>query len=223
LASRVVVLAAHIAAVPHNVATLVIAAVLIIAAVLVLVAALMVAAPAGAGPLDTPGYAKAFTCSACHGPAGQSPSDAMPIIAGMAPAYFKKAIGDYASGRRPSPEMEPYAKMVTELGVDEVAGYFAAQPRRPTAVKADAAAVARGKTAATQCGGCHGADGRGDADKLVPDLRGQPPGYLRTQMLLFKVDKRSPGDEQLKALKAVMRTIPDETFTDLAAYYSTVK
>jgi cytochrome c553 len=147
----------------------------------------------------------------------------MPIIAGMAPGYFKKAIEDYASGRRVSTEMEPYAKMVRELGVDDVAAYFSAQPRRPTEVKADPAAVGRGKAAAQQCGGCHGADGAGDAAKLIPDLRGQPPGYLRSQMLLFKADKRSPGDEPLKALKAVMRTIPDETFTDLAAYYSTLK
>jgi cytochrome c553 len=204
-------------------ATLVIVAVLVVAATLVIAAALSTAAPAGAGPVDTPGYAKAFTCSACHGDAGQSLSDAMPIIAGIAPAYFKKAIADYASGRRVSTEMEPYAKMVTELGVDDVAGYFAAQPRRPTAVKVDAAAVARGKTASTACASCHGADGGGDAAKLVPDLRGQPPGYLRTQMLLFKAEKRSPGDEQLKAVKAVMRTISDETFTDLAAYYSTLK
>jgi len=193
------------------------------AGVALVIPALSMPAPAGAGPLDAPGYAKAFTCSACHGPAGQSPSDAMPIIAGIAPGYFKKAIEDYASGRRVSAEMEPYAKMVRELGVEDVAGYFAAQPRRPTEVKSDLAAVARGKAAAPQCGGCHGADGAGDAAKLVPDLRGQPPGYLRSQMLLFKAEKRSPGDEPLKAMKVIMRTIPDETLTDLAAYYSTLK
>ena len=193
------------------------------AGVVLVIPALSMPAPAGAGPLDAPGYAKAFTCSACHGPAGQSPSDAMPIIAGIAPGYFKKAIEDYASGRRVSAEMEPYAKMVRELGVEDVAGYFAAQPRRPTEVKSDLAAVARGKAAAQQCGGCHGADGAGDAAKLVPDLRGQPPGYLRSQMLLFKAEKRSPGDEPLKAMKVIMRTIPDETLTDLAAYYSTLK
>jgi cytochrome c553 len=39
-------------------------------------------------------------------------------------------------------------------------------------------------------------------------------------MLLFKEDRRSPGDERLKALKALMKTIPDQTFADLAAYFS---
>jgi cytochrome c553 len=39
-------------------------------------------------------------------------------------------------------------------------------------------------------------------------------------MLLFKQNRRSPGDEALKAMKALMATISDETFGDLAAYYS---
>ena len=41
--------------------------------VLTLAAALLgLAGSAAAGPLDHPGYAKALTCSACHGFAGNS-------------------------------------------------------------------------------------------------------------------------------------------------------
>lgn len=188
-----------------------------------LLLALAIVAPVTAGPLDGPGYVKAFTCSACHGFAGNSRSDAMPILAGMPPAYFKKAIQDFASGRRVSAEMEPYAKMVLHLGVDDVAAYFAGQPREPSPVKVDPAAVARGQAASAPCAGCHGAEGKGDAAKLVPDLTGQPPRYLRQQMILFKLDRRSPGDDRLKPVKAMMRAIPDETFADLAAYYSSVR
>ena len=184
---------------------------------------LMAAGSAFAGPLDTPGATKALTCSACHGLNGLSVSNTMPILAGIAPGYFKKAIEDYAAGKRPSPEMEPYAKAVKALGVDEVAGYFAAQKKEPTPIRADAAAAERGKAAAAQCALCHGPDGRGDPAKLIPDLRGQPPGYLKSQMLLFKADKRSPGDPGLKALKALMATIPDQVFDDLAAYFSSVR
>jgi cytochrome c553 len=176
-----------------------------------------------AGSPAGPGEPTALVCSACHGPAGQSPSDAMPILAGMAPAYFKKAIADYAAGRRPSAEMEPYAKMTTHFGVDEIAAYFAAQKRQPTPVKTDRAAAARGRTAAAQCAACHGANGRGDPAKLVPDLTGQPPGYLWNQMLLFKQDQRSPGDPALATQKALMRTLSDEALADLAAYYSSLR
>jgi cytochrome c553 len=147
----------------------------------------------------------------------------MPILAGMAPWYFKKAIQDYAAGKRPSPEMEPYSKMVVQFGVDEIAAYFAGQARTPSPVKLDAAAVERGRAAAAQCTVCHGVSGKGDASKGVPDLTGQPPGYLRNQMLLFKTERRSPGDDTLKAMKALMKTIPDEQFGDLAAYWSSVR
>ena len=179
--------------------------------------------PAAAGPLDGPGAQKALVCSACHGFAGQSRGDTVPILAGTDAAYFKKAIADYASGRRPSPEMEPYAKMVTHFGVDDIAGYFAAQKRQPTPIKVDAAAVTRGKTAAAQCAVCHGADGKGDRAKLIPDLTGQPPGYLRNQLLLFKQDQRSPGDAQLKAVKLLIQTLPEDTIADLAAYFSSLR
>ena len=40
-------------------------------------------------------------------------------------------------------------------------------------------------------------------------------------MILFKQDRRNPGDPSLSAIKALMKGIPDPTFEDLAAYYST--
>ena len=182
--------------------------------------AVVLAGSASAGPLDHPGYAKSATCSACHGFAGASRSDAMPILAGMEAAYLKKALQDYASGKRVSAEMEPFAKQAAALGLDDVVAYFSSQKRVATPITVDPAAAGRGQKASTPCAGCHGAQGKGDASKQIPDLTGQPPGYLRNQMLLFKADRRSPGDEQLKAVKALMKTIPDETLADLAAYYS---
>jgi cytochrome c553 len=181
------------------------------------------AAPAGAGPLDNPGFAKSLTCSACHGADGNSRSDSMPIIAGMDAAYFKKQIDAYATGKRPSPEMEPFAKMVQVLGVDQVATYFREQKMRPSPVAVDAAAVARGRAAAAACAACHGPDGKGNPAMLGPALAGQPPGYLREQMLLFKQDKRNPGDAALTQVKQLMATIPDAAFADLAAYYSSLR
>ena len=175
-----------------------------------------------AGPLD-PGYPKAFSCSACHGFDGASPSDTVPVLAGMQPWYMKKAIQDYAAGKRPAAEMEPYAKMVLQLGVDDVAAYFGRQKKQPSPVRLDPAAVERGKAASRQCVICHGQDGKGEKAKGIPDLTGQPPGYLRNQVLLFKTDRRSPGDDVVKAAKAIMKTIPDEQVGDLAAYYSSLR
>jgi cytochrome c553 len=177
----------------------------------------------GAGPLDMTGAPQAMVCSACHGFGGQSQSNTMPILAGIAPWYFKKAIQDFASGKRVSPEMEPYAKQVVQFGLDDVAAYFAAQKRTTTPLTSDPAAIERGRQASAQCTLCHGASGKGDPSKGVPDLTGQPPGYLKNQMLLFKADKRSPGDAQLKVVKTLMQSIPDEQLADLAAYWSSVR
>ena len=195
---------------------------------IVLAAALVLGAGAGhaahaAGPLDERGALQSVTCAACHGQAGNSRSSAMPIIAGQDAAYLKKQIGDYAAGKRLSAEMEPYAKQVLNLGVDDVAAYFASRRREPTPIPSPADAVARGRSAAAQCAGCHGPQGQGDAAKLIPSLAGQAPGYLREQMLLFKQDRRSPGDPALTAVKALLKTIPDETLGDLAAYYSSLR
>jgi cytochrome c553 len=179
-----------------------------------------------AGPLDQPGYAKAMTCSACHGASGNSRSEAVPILAGLPPAYFKKAIEDYATGKRVSAEMEPFAKQVKLLGVDEVAAFFAAQRREATPVRADRNAVERGRAASAPCVACHGAagqGGQGDPSTLGPAIAGQPAAYLKNQLLLFKADKRSPGDEALTKVKAIVKAIPDETLADLAAYYSSLR
>ena len=176
-----------------------------------------------AGPLDDPAFAKVITCTACHGAYGNSRSDMMPIIAGLDPAYFKRQIENYASGRRPSPEMEPYAKEIQFLGLDQIAAYFAAQKRVPTPIRSSAEAAARGKAVAAQCVICHGPDGKGEAARLIPGLAGQPPGYLVQQMFLLKADTRDPGDPMLAAKKALMKIIPDGQFADLAAYYSSLR
>ena len=190
----------------------------------IIIAFILVSASAvTAGPLDSPGAMKALNCSACHGFAGQSAGETVPILSGLWPEYFKKAIADYASGKRTSTEMEPYAKQVTQVGVDDVAAYFGGLKREPTKVAVDAAAASRGRAAAVQCAGCHGQDGQGDRGKLVPALAGQPPGYLKNQMVLFKQDRRSPGDADVKTVKAMMQALSDTTIEDLAAYYASLR
>jgi cytochrome c553 len=195
----------------------------VVLATAVLALAAWPGATRAAGPLDDPAFAKVITCAACHGANGNSRTDMMPIIAGLDPAYFKRQIENYAAGKRPSPEMEPYAKEIQFLGLDQIAAYFAAQKRQPTPIRGAAEAAARGKAIAAQCVICHGPEGRGEPARLIPGLAGQPPGYLAQQMLLFKLDTRDPGDPLLAAKKALMRVIPDSQFTEMAAYYSSLR
>ncbi len=185
---------------------------------------MILAFDAAAGPLDSPGASKALICSACHGFGGNSPGSTVPILAGMSPAYFKKAIKDYAEGRRSSPEMEPYSKYVIQFGIDEIAAYFAEQKRQPTGIKPDPKAVARGKTQAGPCIVCHNPQGEGEAEKGIPALQGQPADYLQAQMNILKEDKRKLEDATLDELKKkLFKRLGDGEIADLAAYYSSLR
>ena len=179
---------------------------------------------AAAGPLDSPGAQKSMVCSACHGFAGNSPGNTIPIIAGMAPNYFKKAIKDYAEGKRPSPEMEPYSKYVLQVGLDEVADYFAVQRKQPPRTKPDPDAVKRGAALAAQCAACHGSKGEGDAFRAVPAIQGQPGGYLQIQLAILKDNKRKLDDTAVdEAKKAMLNPLSGADLANLAAYYSSLR
>lgn len=179
---------------------------------------------AAAGPLDSPGAQKALVCSACHGVAGNSPGNTVPIIAGIAPNYFKKAIKDYAEGKRPSPEMEPYSKYVLQVGLDEVADYFAVQPRQTAKTKSDPNAVKRGAALAGQCAACHGPRGEGDGFRAVPAIQGQPAGYLQLQLTILKENKRKLDDAAVdEAKKTMLKPLSEADLAGLAAYFSSLK
>jgi cytochrome c553 len=179
---------------------------------------------AEATSLDSPGASKSMVCSACHGAGGNSPGNTVPTIAGMPPNYFKKAIRDYADGKRPSPEMEPFSKYIQQAGLDEIAAYFAAQKKQPTLVKVNPQAAKRGAALAGQCTACHNAQTERDPGTDFPVLRGQPPGYLTTQLLILKEDKRKLEDAGLDELKKKMlRPLSDEQLADLAAYFSSLR
>ena len=87
----------------------------------------------------------------------------------------------------------------------------------------DARQAAVGARLYGNCVACHGPAGKGDPARGIPSLAGQAPGFLRDQIRLFKQDTRNPGDAALIALKAIMKTVPDERIPDLAAYYSSLR
>jgi len=67
------------------------------------------------------------------------------------------------------------------------------------------------------------AEGQGDPAKLVPRIAGQPAGYIRNQLMLFKAEKRSPGDEPLTKMKAILKPMLEGTLDDVAAYYASLR
>ena len=73
------------------------------------------------------GKEKSAPCAACHGPDGNSPSPAFPIIAGQYADYIVKALADYKSGKRNNPIMAGFAANLTDQDREDLAAYYASQ------------------------------------------------------------------------------------------------
>jgi len=88
-------------------------------------AALSLGAVAGASAADIEaGKSKAGPCAVCHGAGGEGKGN-NPPLAGMAPARFVQAIGDYKSGKRPSAAMKGYAVKLDDADAANLAAYYA--------------------------------------------------------------------------------------------------
>ncbi len=94
-------------------------------------AAALAAAAFGASAADIQaGAAKAKEiCAACHGADGNSPTPDYPKLAGQHRDYLEKALRDYKSGARKNPIMAGFAGALSKQDIENVAAYFASQPR----------------------------------------------------------------------------------------------
>ena len=157
-------------------------------------------APARArGPARRPGRRQGRSpARPATAPAGNSRSNTMPIIAGMDPAYFKKQIEDYAAGKRPSPEMEPYAKQVAEPRAwTRSRPTSPPQKREPTPIRV--AGRRRWRAGAARRPSARSVTarrGKGDpARKLIPSLAGQAARLPRASRCCCSSRTRGiPGD-----------------------------
>lgn len=75
----------------------------------------------------------AASCAACHGTNGNSVGGT-PVLAGLAPNYFITQMQAFRSGTLPSTVMHRHAKGLTEAEINQLAEYFAAQPRHSATI-----------------------------------------------------------------------------------------
>jgi len=139
----------------------------------------------------------AWTCAGCHGPAGASPGQTIPTIAGLRPRHFSEALRRYRSGERSFYVMRIIAKGLSDGEIDALAKHYAAQAFVPT--KTTGGGVTAMETAA--CSTCHGADGKG-TDK-GPRLAGQPAEYLETALADYRSGARKTSAEMVEALQGL--------------------
>ena len=161
------------------------------------------------------GAKKAEPCAACHGPAGNSPSGAFPILAGQTFRYVYLQLRDFNEGRRVDPVMSPMAKDLTRQDMLDLAEYYAAQKPKPIPFKADGARVARGRKKVDEvlCTMCHLGGFKGQNE--IPRVAGQWPEYTIKQLKDFKSRTRT---NDAGNMTSVARTISEEDIVDLAHF-----
>ena len=96
------------------------------AAALTLAQVLAQPAAHAAGDVDA-GRTKSAPCAACHGPDGNSPSGAFPIIAGQYADYLARALLEYKLGERTNPIMAGFAATLSDEDRADLAAFYASQ------------------------------------------------------------------------------------------------
>jgi cytochrome c553 len=73
--------------------------------------------------------ALAATCANCHGTQGRTTGTALPALAGMPQEAMLAQLRAFKSGARPATIMHQLSKGYTDAQLEQIAGYFARQPR----------------------------------------------------------------------------------------------
>ncbi len=75
------------------------------------------------------GKDKAATCSACHGPDGNSAAPTFPKLAGLGEKYLLKQMKDIRDGARPVPTMVGQVDNMSDQDLADIAAFYDSQPR----------------------------------------------------------------------------------------------
>lgn len=72
----------------------------------------------------------AANCSNCHGTSGRAvATSAVPALAGMPREYMLRQLQAFRDGSRPATVMHQITKGFSPAQLEQIAGYFAAQPK----------------------------------------------------------------------------------------------
>ena len=182
------------------------------------------ASAAAAGSVDA-GRAKSATCAACHGVDGNSVTPDWPSLAGQHPSYIVRQLEAFKSGDRQNVTMMPFAQMLSEQDMLDVAAYFAAQ--KPTPKGADPALVSLGQQiyrggvperGIAACIACHGPGGHGNPFAAYPRIGGQHSAYVaKTLQEYASGDRRSDVDAN-QMMRNVAALLLEDEIRALASY-----
>jgi cytochrome c553 len=180
------------------------------------------------------GEAAAAVCTACHQPDGRGMNipggESWPRLAGLDANYLYKQLQDFKQGKRISTSMAPFAAMLSEQQLKDVALYYSQLPATPGqgGQGADVALLAHGKKLAESgdwdryivpCATCHGPANQG-AGQYFPGIAGQHAGYIEQQLMDWKQGKRENDPQHL--MLAIAERMNEQDIKAVAAWLSTL-
>ena len=172
------------------------------------------------------GQAKSITCSACHGPDGNSAVPMWPKLAGQHETYLVRQLQLIQSGKRDIPEMAALVSGLTEQDIADIAAYYSAQSITPGV--ADSGKLQLGQslyragnpeTGTPACSSCHGPNGRGNPVSGYAVLAGQHAAYIDKSLKKFRATNAYGEDDAPSAvMSGVVRLLSDEEIAALSSY-----
>lgn len=176
------------------------------------------------------GKAKALTCTACHGPEGNSSSPLWPNIAGQNAPYIQAQLIAFKDGSRKDPLMSSQAMLLSDEDMADLAVYFESLPRAAQSV-ADVSLVARGEAlyrggdkdnGAAACLACHGPSGRGNPAAKYPALQGQHAAYTAKQLQAYSAGNRET-DGKIRIMRDIAARLDKDDIAAISSYVQGLK
>ena len=170
------------------------------------------------------GAAKAATCAACHGPAGNSTNPEWPKLAGQNSKYVYEQLVAFKSATRKQPIMMGQASLLSDQEMRDVAAFFANQKQQPGVANPASVKVAEkmfragdGARGVAACASCHGPKGLGNPGTGYAHIGGQHATYTANQLKSFRAGERNIGANG-QMMTAVAAKLTDTEIDALASY-----
>jgi cytochrome c553 len=187
-------------------------------------AAMSAAAQEASGSVEA-GRSKSATCAACHGADGNSVTPDWPMLAGQHATYIVRQLQAFKNGERTDVTMKPFADLLSEQDMLDVAAYFEAQA--PTPKGADPELVGLGQQiyrsgvparGVAACIACHGPNGAGNPLAAYPRISHQHAAYTTKQLNAYRTGDRRSDVELNQMMRNVAGALFEEEIRALASY-----
>lgn len=192
------------------------------------------AAGAAAAGDAAAGKAHTAVCAACHGADGNSPAPTFPKLAGQNSRYLLKQLEDIRDGVRPVPTMAGQLDGKTDQQLEDIAAYYAAQPR--TGSQTDPELLALGEKVyragvaergVPACTACHSPNGKGNPPAGFPSLAGQYAEYIASQLKMYRKghedESGRTNDGDTRIMRSTAFGLSDKEIEAVASYAAGLK